>query len=126
GEVTWTMDGPLHLYDAISYPQTVWHRKKDDCDGFAVLAAALLRQWRPDSRPVLLTVMLRPVSRSHTVCAFRAPGDEIWYFDNSYLRQASLHTYTEIVNVVKGDAELVCWDVVDPVTLETIEFHQAA
>ncbi|MFH1646258.1 MAG: hypothetical protein ABID71_01010, partial [Chloroflexota bacterium] len=46
GEVTWTMDGPLHLYDAISYPQTVWHRKKDDCDGFAVLAAALLRQWR--------------------------------------------------------------------------------
>ena len=57
-EVTWTMDGPLHLYDSISYPGTVWTRKKDDCDGFAILASALLRKWHPDSKPVLLTAII--------------------------------------------------------------------
>lgn len=39
-DVTWTMDGPLHLFDCLSYPQATWAKKKDDCDGFAVLAAA--------------------------------------------------------------------------------------
>ncbi len=34
-DVRWTMDGPLHLFDCISYPQTTWAKKKDDCDGFA-------------------------------------------------------------------------------------------
>ncbi|MFC1919606.1 hypothetical protein ACFLWX_02305 [Chloroflexota bacterium] len=29
-QVTWTMDGPLHLFDSISYPQMTWARKKDD------------------------------------------------------------------------------------------------
>ena len=71
--VTWTMDGPLHLYDSISYPETVWARKKDDCDGFAILAATLLQRWNPDSKPVLLTAIIRPVGQSHTVCVFRLP-----------------------------------------------------
>jgi hypothetical protein len=35
-KITWTQDGFFHLYDALSYPQTVWAKKKDDCDGFAV------------------------------------------------------------------------------------------
>lgn len=126
GKVTWTMDGPLHLYDAISYPQTVWHKKKDDCDGFSVLAAAMLRQWRPDSRPVLVTAMLRPVKRSHTVCAFRAEDGDLCFFDNYRLRQEGYHSYAEIVDAVKRDFELVCWDVADPTTLETIEFHSTA
>ena len=47
-QVTWTMDGPLHLYDCISYPQTTWVNKKDDCDGFASLASELLHHWNPD------------------------------------------------------------------------------
>ena len=82
------MDGPLHLYDSISYPQTVWARKKDDCDGFAILAAALLQRWEPSSRPVLLTAMLRPMRRSHTVCVFNVPGAGLWFFDNGTLRRA--------------------------------------
>ena len=123
-QVTWTMDGPLHLFDSISYPQTVWYKKKDDCDGFAVLASSLLQQWQPSSNPVLITAMLRPVRRSHTVCAFYASEQELWYFDNASLRQGSYHTYDEIVDMVKGDAGLICWDVVDSNTLNTIEFHQ--
>ena len=123
-EVIWTRDGLLHLYDAISYPQTVWFKKKDDCDGFAVLAASLLRQWDPGSKPVLITAMLRPMQRSHTVCGFYASEQELWFFDNASLQQDSFQTYAEIVHKVKDDAKLICWDVVDPTTLETIEFHR--
>jgi len=121
--VTWTMDGPLHLFDSISYPQTVWSKKKDDCDGFAILAATLLQGWQPSSNPVLLTAMLRPVRSSHTVCGFNAPGGVLWFFDNSLLRQGDFRTYADIVTEIKGRARLVCWDVVDPKTLQTIEFH---
>ena len=123
-QVTWTMDGPLRLYDSISYPQTVWSRKKDDCDGFAILAATLLERWQPSSSPVLLTAILRPIRRSHTVCAFYAPGGVLWFFDNKILRQGDFGTYAEIVTEVKGKARLVCWDVVEPKTLRTIEFHR--
>ena len=122
--VTWTMDRPLHLFDAISYPQTVWQKKKDDCDGFAVLAAALLRQLNPDFRPVLVTAMLRPVKQSHTVCAFHASAEELWYFDNRTLRKGSYRTYADVASAVTGKHELICWDAVDPQTLETVEFHQ--
>jgi hypothetical protein len=125
-EITWTMDGPLHLYDSISYPQTVWFKKKDDCDGFAILAASLIQRWQPSSKPVLITAMLRPMRRSHTVCAFFTTEQELWYFDNASLRQGSFHTYDEIADKVRGEARLICWDVVDPNTLETIEFHQVA
>ena len=124
-KVTWTMDGPLHLFDSISYPQTVWSKKKDDCDGFAVLAATLLQRWQPSSGPVLLTAILRPIRSSHTVCCFNAPDGVLWFFDNSSLRQGDFQTYAEIAAQMKGEARLVCWDVVAPHTLQTIEFHRA-
>ena len=124
-QVKWTMDGPLHLYDSISYPQAVWAKKRDDCDGFAVLAASLLQLWQPSSSPTLVTVMLRPMRSSHTVCAFHASGEILWYFDNSSLRRGDFRTYADIVTKVKGKAKLVCWDVVDPNTLQTLEFHRA-
>lgn len=124
-QVTWAMDGPLHLFDSISYPQTVWFKKKDDCDGFAVLAAALLKQWKPSSKPVLITAMLRPMRRSHTVCGFYASDEELWVFDNNALCQGSFRTYAEIAEKIRGDTKLICWDVVDPDILETIEFHRA-
>ena len=123
-KVTWSMDGPLHLFDSISYPQTVWAKKKDDCDGFAILAAALLQQWQPGCRPVLITAMLRPVSHSHTVCVFRASGGALWFFDNYLLRKRNFHSYAAIAMAVKREYKLVCWDVVEPGTLQTIEFHR--
>ncbi|MDP2719258.1 MAG: hypothetical protein Q8P44_05435, partial [Dehalococcoidia bacterium] len=43
GQVSWSGDGFLHLYDSVSYPQTVWAKKRDDCDGFSILAASLLQ-----------------------------------------------------------------------------------
>ena len=124
-QVTWTMDGPLYLFDAISYPQTVWAKKRDDCDGFAVLAAALLRQWQPETNPVLITAMLRPVRKSHTVCAFNVPGAGLWFFDNYTLRRGRYRTYEDIAAEVQGKARMVCWDVVDSDTLQTLKFNVA-
>jgi hypothetical protein len=122
-QVIWTEDGLLHLYDSISYPQTVWVKKRDDCDGFAILAAKLLRNWQPDYHPVLVSAILRPVKNSHTVCVFNAPTGGLRCFDNSTLQQDTYHIYSEIVDIIKGQSKLVCWDVVDPDTLKTIEFH---
>jgi hypothetical protein len=124
-QVTWTMDGPLHLYDCISYPQTTWAKKKDDCDGFASLAAELLYRWDPDCNPVLLTAILRPVRDSHTVCVFTAPQGYLRFFDNDLLRRENYRSYDEIAAKISQQAKrLVCWDVRNPFTLELLEFHK--
>jgi len=119
------MDGPLHLFDCISYPQTVWSTKKDDCDGFAILAAELLRRWAPATNPVLVTAIVRPMQLSHTVCAFRY-DDNLLFFDNRDLRKGNSQEYRDIVAQFTMSAKsLICWDVVKPDTLETLEFHLA-
>lgn len=117
------MDGPLHLYDAISYPQTTWAKKRDDCDGFAVLAAELLIQWEPSTSPVLLTVMMRPARKSHTVCVF-TEGTAYRFFDNVHLNTDSYVSYAEVAREVsRRGTKVVCWDVVNPWTLRQLEFH---
>ena len=123
-QVTWTMDSPFHLYDSISLPGTVWDKKRDDCDGFAVLAATLLKRWKPSTNPKLVTVMLHPVRESHTVCAFRE-GEHLRFFDNYYLNKGNYQSYEEIVGQVQKRGErIVCWDAVDPESLRTLEFHR--
>jgi len=123
-KVTWRQEGLLHLYDSISYPQTTWAKKKDDCDGFASLAAELLQRLNPDYQPVLITTMVRPISASHTVCAFKSPQGGLWFFDNNTLKREDDQTYDDIAakNVLRG-RRLVCWDIRNPSTLEMIEFH---
>ena len=123
GQVTWAMDGPLHLYDSISYPETVWSKKKDDCDGFAILAANLLLRLQSTTNPVLITAILRPVKSSHTVCGFSNADGTLSFFDNNSLRKGDFKEYADIVALVKGNAKLVCWDVRNPVTFEIVEFH---
>ena len=120
------MDGPLHLFDAISYPQVTWARKKDDCDGFASLAAELLNRWNQDCHPVLVTAMLRPVQSSHTVCIFTDQQGSLCFFDNYLLRCENCQTYDEIVAIIvqQRGKRLVCWDVRNPFTLEMLEFHR--
>ena len=125
-EVTWTMDGPLHLYDSISYPETVWAGKKDDCDGFAILASALLRKWHPDSKPVLLTVIIRPVQQSHTICIFSQPTKKLRVFDNASLHDEEYESYSDVMSKIsEHKGRLVCWDVRDPETFGMVEFQKA-
>lgn len=124
-QVTWTMDGPLHLFDCISYPQVTWAKKRDDCDGFASLAAELLRRWDSNCNPVLVTAMMRPVRASHTVCAFTSRQGSLCFFDNDSLRADSGQAYAEVVATISQHAQrLVCWDVRNPTTLEMLEFHR--
>lgn len=124
-QVRWTMDGPLHMFDCISYPQTTWESKKDDCDGFACLAAALLLHLDPRCRPVLVTAMLRPLRSSHTVCAFDAPEGGVLFFDNDSLRREGCQGYGDVIAKVSERADrVICWDVRDPSSLDLIEFHR--
>jgi len=124
-QVKWTMDGPLHLFDCISYPQVTWMKKKDDCDGFAILAAELLRSLNPAYAPVLVTAMLRPIKSSHTVCVFNTPQNKLWFFDNHSLRREDCCTYAEVVKLISRQAKrLVCGDVRDPVKHKMLEFHR--
>ncbi len=123
-QVTWTLDGPLHLFDCISYPQVTWAKKKDDCDGFSSLAAELLKRWNPDYHPVLLTVMCRPVAKSHTVCVFAGPQGNLCFFDNHILHREGYQKYEDIAKKISEKTEkLLCWDVRDPATLNMLEFH---
>ena len=124
-QITWTMDGPLHLFDCISYPQTTWVKKKDDCDGFASLAAALITQYDSSSNPVLVTVMVRPIRSSHTVCAFRTSKETLCFFDNDRLRCENCQKYEDIIALItKNTKRLIAWDVRNPATFEMVEFHK--
>jgi len=124
-QITWTQEGLLHLYDSISYPQTVWHKKKDDCDGFSVLAAGLLRNWNPVTTPVLLTVITRPIRAGHTVCVFVSPEGNLHYFNNATLRAGGYHSFLEIAHEISPiPRRLVCWDVRHPEDFALIEFHK--
>ncbi|MFC1864426.1 hypothetical protein ACFLYG_01180 [Chloroflexota bacterium] len=124
-QVKWTMDGPMHLFDCISYPQTTWSKKRDDCDGFSSLAAALLNSWDVSYNPVLVTAIVRPIKSSHTVCAFKNQQGGLWFFDNYSLRCEDYQTYEDIVNKISERAQrLLCWDIREPATLKMIEFHR--
>jgi hypothetical protein len=123
-QIEWTMDGPLHLYDSISYPQTVWARKKDDCDGFAVLACELLKRLNSSFRPVLVTALVRPVKKSHTVCIFKHPDGTLGFFDNSTLRN-DCESYSQVAEKIsQGSDTVVCWDVRSHDDFTLFEFHR--
>ena len=122
-QITWTMDGPLHLFDSISYPQAVWARKKDDCDGFAVLACELLAQLDSSLEPYLVTAMVHPVKKSHSVCVFSYSKEELGVFDNGKLKKGYI-TDGEVIDEIRQKSEgLICWDVRRHEDFGLIEFH---
>jgi hypothetical protein len=121
-EVTWKQDNLPQLFDCVSYPQRVWTKKKDDCDGFAVLAAELLNRWDPQTAPVIVTVMVAPLKRSHSVCVFNQGGG-LRYFSNKELNPGLFQNYREIVDNFTPPHRLICWDAVKPDMLEQLEFH---
>jgi hypothetical protein len=122
-EVQWTPDRPGLLWDCISYPQTTWATRKDDCDGFAILAAELLSKMGNSYQPVLLTALVRSISASHTVCAFRFQNN-LSFFDNASLHRESYLSYADIITkITGGGTRLICWDVRDHLTFGLLEFH---
>lgn len=91
---------------------------------FLYSRTALLATWNKGTSPVLVTVVVRPVKSSHTVCAFRLDEGKLRYFDNDILRADSYDSYEEIARVIsQGSLKLVCWDVRGPADFELKEFH---
>ena len=124
-QVNWRMDGPLHLFDSISYPQVTWATKKDDCDGFSTLACELLKQLGGSFNPVLVTALTHPVSKSHTVCVFTQSSGSLGFFDNKILRN-NCAAYSEVVEIIsRGCERLVCWDVRRHDNFALIQFHRS-
>ncbi len=122
-EITWKQDFWPELFDCISYPERVWARGKDDCDGYAVLAAALLKQWDKKTNPVIVTAMVSSFNHCHSVCVFEMGGG-FRYFSNKELSPKTFTGYKEIVADFANKAyRLVGWDVVDPDTLKHREIH---
>ena len=124
-EVDWKKDWIPELFDCVSYPQRVWAKKKDDCDGFTVLTAELLKRWDPATEPVMVTAMVTPMKNSHSVCVFKQGGNLRYFSNNKYLKPGSFNSYDEIIADFTKSNRLVCWDVVRPDTLEQVEFHLA-
>ena len=124
--VTWSPDGPRHLYDAISHPGAVWARRRDDCDGFAILAATLLARIDPRFAPLLVSAVVLPISESHTVCAFRdGAGEGYRVFDNARLREERYASLEEVAELLAGRGKVrLYWDVVRPADLRTLAFQR--
>ncbi len=124
-QITWTLDNAFFLFDCVSYPQRTWATKKDDCDGFASLAAALINSWNPSLNPVMVSAIVHPIENAHTVCAFRYEGSTR-FFNNENLDGDKFNSYEEVIKkfLDPGD-KLVCWDVRDPKTFAMVEFHKA-
>jgi len=123
--VEWTADHPALLWDCISYPQRTWVLKKDDCDGFSGLAAELLSRLDRGYRPVLLTVIGRPLKYCHTVCVFHDSHAGLRFLDNGVLRPESCNSYAEIAALIGVNlGKRLCWDIINPSSLQILEFHK--
>jgi len=126
-EVEYKADKAKELYDVIGTPQSVWAKKHGDCDDFSSLAAGLIESWRPNRNPVLLTVITDPFKRSHNVCAYQF--GKYYYCISNWLNCRTVcydfKNYEDIAEWVARHtgSNLLCWDIVDPVTLKQIEFH---
>ncbi|MEZ4502316.1 MAG: hypothetical protein R3C39_06805 [Dehalococcoidia bacterium] len=125
-EIEWVADGPLHLFDAVSRPASTWARRRDDCDGFASVAARLLEGMSPATRPVLVTVVTWPLAKSHTVCAFRDLDDGSWRtFDNARLLEDRFASVDDVARrVAQRGARVLCWDVVEPRELRRLRYSR--
>ena len=111
------------LFDCVSYPQRVWARGKDDCDGYAILAAALLKQLDPKYQPVLVTAMVTSLYHSHSVCVF-SEDKKYRYFSNKELSPLIFDSIEDVVkNFYNKNYRLLCWDEVDPVTLKQQKYQ---
>lgn len=113
-QITWTPDPWYMLFDVIPLPQKVWKTKKDDCDGFAILAAAILKQ-SDINEVVLLTVVGSPIKHSHTVCCFKL-NDQWYVADNQVVYRSVSNNLEKIAEyyLKKLFRKPYCWQIITP------------
>ena len=109
--------------DCLSYPETVWKRKKDDCDGKAILAAALLRQI--GRRGLLLSVIMLPLKKSHAVCVFDDIGRTRYFSNSNLVTMLGLDIdMRSVISAVAKKNHVLAWSLVDPKTFKVLEVHR--
>ena len=99
-QVTYRKD----CFDWTQAPELTWGRKQGDCEDFAVLSQALLKQIGIDS--VILKVYTDPLKYSHAVCVFDGG-----YFSNEHFRPG-VFSLDEIAKRVAG-RRLHFWRIID-------------
>ena len=97
------------LIDWIQKPELTWHRRSGDCEDYAVLAIALLKQIGIEGQ--LLSVICEDKQLSHAVCIFLQDG-EYSYFSNSRLVTTDKTQVEEIVARIGGN-QVICWSLED-------------
>ncbi len=96
-KISWTQDNIWKLFDVISYPETVYATKHDDCDGFATLVIHLLKQL--NIKGYYYTYIPRNWKQAHTICVFRYKSF-IYAFDNSYLTPSKITDWNQYKSTV--------------------------
>jgi hypothetical protein len=91
--------------DWIQSPELTWHRRSGDCEDYAVLAIALLKQIGIEGQ--LLSVICEDKQLSHAVCIFLQDG-EYFYFSNAKLIKTDKIRIEDIVTLVGGN-QIICW-----------------
>lgn len=130
-EVKWVADWTLapHVklrrfwWDCLSYPQTVWARKKDDCDGFAILNCELGTQI--GIKMYILSVVMEPRELSHAV-AYGKQGATPFMFTNGRLVMfEDDRTLEDVVQTVAAPAKrILAWSLEDHKTGELVRLHR--
>ncbi|MDD4877140.1 MAG: transglutaminase-like domain-containing protein [Dehalococcoidales bacterium] len=95
--------------DWIQSPELTWYRRSGDCEDYAVLAIALLKQIGIEGQ--LLSVICEDKQLSHAVCIFLQDG-EYSYFSNSRLVTTDKTQVEEIVARIGGN-QVICWSLED-------------
>lgn len=121
----WTADPRWKLGDVLQTPEWTWAHKKDDCDGFALVALAAMAQskirWG-----YLLTVITRPIKESHSVALFPwdaivhpesgiviTPATEWKWTSNAQLKKCHAASFSDLIRQVFLDRKILLVDVRD-------------
>jgi len=128
-EVTWTPDWKLapHVklrrlwWDCLSYAETVWARKKDDGDGFAILACELCKQL--GIKAYILSVFTSPGQYSHAVAFGRHSGNPFMFNNGRLVWFDAAHTVEHVVQNAASGHDVVAWSLEDHETGELVRLH---
>lgn len=67
--IEWTPDPWWKLGDVLQSPEWTWAKRKDDCDGFALVSLAVMQKSKLGTG-FLVTAVTRPIRHSHSVALF--------------------------------------------------------
>lgn len=107
--------------DWIQRPELTWKRKTGDCEDYAYLAQALLKQIGIESQ--VLNIILKPSKYSHAVCVFKQScctyyegninSERTVYkvFSNQNLLDKNFESIEAVVQEISGLHELIWYGV---------------